>query len=666
VRLATVVAAYAAVTLVFFWPLPLYLTTKFPGPITDDTAVYVWNLWHFRHQILGNKLPYFTDVVLSLSPGSTDLSLHNYTTFANALAFPLIPVFGLTATFNIVCMLLVVLTATCTYLLAMRVVKRAPEAWLAGAAFAFSPVLTTRSTGHFSLVAAAPLPVFILCLLNAGRTRNLWWGWAAGAAMAWSVLCDPYYGIVCLLAGGAFLCVEWIRVLPGSVTRSSRLVPAIDLLAVSIAGFVAFIVFTGGVRFVLLGNQVGLQSLYTPVLVFVCLMLARAWLLWRPRATFSIRFQPWCVSRFTLTTGVMCALLLSPMLYALSYRLADGGSLHAPIYWRSSTDGIDLLALFTPNPNHPIFGAPWRRWLSSMSGDYLETVSTLPVVAIAIIVGTMWRLRFRPPVLWVALLLLFAALALGPFVHVGGINTYVPGPWALLRYVPVVSAARVPGRFAIPAMLAFAMLFGTALRHACNRLPEYRRPILAAVGTILLFELLPAPRTLYSAEVPAVYKIIAADSRDVRVLNLPFGFRDGESSVGNFNPAAQYYQTYHGKRLIGAYLSRISRNEIGRQRKSFITLRALIALSEGKSLPPEVLRVHKWRGPRFVRRANLGYVVISTHASSELREFAIEAFGLEKISESDGLELFRPSSTAQQTGNRLTLAELQPIDEPPH
>ena len=231
-QLAVVVGAYVAVTLCFFWPLPLYLTTKLPGPTTDDTAVYVWNLWHFRHQILRNKLPYFTDVVLSLAPG-TDLSLHNYTTFANVLAFPLIPIIGLTATFNIICLGLVVLTATCTYLLAMRVVKRPAEAWLAGVAFAFSPVLITRSTGHFSLIGAAPLPIFVLCLLNAGRTRNLWWGWGAGAAMAWSVMCDPYYGIVCLLTGGTFLCVEWLRVLPSPLARSSRLVLAIDLLAVS-------------------------------------------------------------------------------------------------------------------------------------------------------------------------------------------------------------------------------------------------------------------------------------------------------------------------------------------------------------------------------------------------------------------------------------------------
>jgi hypothetical protein len=259
-------------------------------------------------------------------------------------------------------------------------------------------------------------------------------------------------------------------------------------------------------------------------------------------------------------------------------------------------------------------------------------------------------------VLWVAFVFLFASLAVGPFVHVAGVNTYLPGPWAFLRYVPLISAARAPGRFAIPAMLAFALLFGYALRYLCDRHPGRRQLTFGMVAAVLLFELLPAPRTLYSAEVPDIYRIIASDPRDVRVLQLPFGFRDGESSLGNFNPAFQYYQTFHGKRLIGAYLSRISPNEIGRQRRRWLTLRALIALSEGKTLSPEVLRVYKSRGPRFIRRANLGYVIISPQASPQLREFAIEAFGLVKLADSDGLELFQPSGAVRQKG--LSLASL--------
>ena len=60
------------------------------------------------------------------------------------------------------------------------------------------------------------------------------------------------------------------------------------------------------------------------------------------------------------------------------------------------------------------------------------------------------------PRLWGGLALIFGALALGPFVHVAGINTHVPGPWAFLRYVPVIGLARTPSRFSIVLMLAVA------------------------------------------------------------------------------------------------------------------------------------------------------------------------------------------------------------------
>ena len=65
-------------------------------------------------------------------------------------------------------------------------------------------------------------------------------------------------------------------------------------------------------------------------------------------------------------------------------------------------------------------------------------------MAIAVIVVAIWRAGYRPRAGWVALTIGFALLALGPFVYIAGVNTHVPGPWALLRYVPVIGLARMP------------------------------------------------------------------------------------------------------------------------------------------------------------------------------------------------------------------------------
>ena len=164
---AAVLAAYVVVALVFSWPLPLHIGTHLTGVPGGDTGVYVWNQWVFRHEILEERhLPYFTDRIFALT-AQTNLSLHNYTTFQNLLALPLIGIFGVVSTFNVIYLLMTVMTAYATFLLARHVTGQVAESWLAGALFAWSPLLVARGTEHFSLVAAAPLAIFLLVLLKA-------------------------------------------------------------------------------------------------------------------------------------------------------------------------------------------------------------------------------------------------------------------------------------------------------------------------------------------------------------------------------------------------------------------------------------------------------------------------------------------------------------------
>ena len=254
------------------------------------------------------------------------------------------------------------------------------------------------------------------------------------------------------------------------------------------------------------------------------------------------------------------------------------------------------------------------------------------------------RRRFHPPVFWVVVALGFTSLALGPFVHVMGINTYIPTPWTLLRFVPIIGAARMPPRFAVVAFMGFAMLVAYALLSL--RSMERRRWAFCVIGiaAAMVFELTPAPRPLYSAAVPPIYDVVAADPRPVRLLELPFGIRDGLSSIGDFTAASQFHQTMHGKALVGGYLSRVSQ----RRRDFYLAdpfYSALLTLSERRALDPAQLPQAR-RGARlFLARANLGYVVVdNSRASAALREFAISVLGMTKIAESGVYELFVPAA----------------------
>ncbi|HEY8550433.1 MAG TPA: hypothetical protein VIL35_10790 [Vicinamibacterales bacterium] len=246
------------------------------------------------------------------------------------------------------------------------------------------------------------------------------------------------------------------------------------------------------------------------------------------------------------------AVLLAPVLYAFGERLLSGNGQLPPTLWRSSPPGVDLIAWLLPNPAHPL----WRdtmipliqRWAGR--GDaYPEFVAPQSCVALGVI-ALAWLGGWRPSRAWLAFTDSFGLLALGPFLHVAGVNTQILMPWSVLRYAPVLGMVRSPTRFSVLATLGVAMLF--ALAHLTRRHPQRRRLLLAAIVVAGACELVPLPRTLYSAGVPALYDTIASDPRhDIRVLEVPAGIRDGASSLGDVNPRTQYFRTAHGKPIVG-------------------------------------------------------------------------------------------------------------------
>ena len=194
-------------------------------------------------------------------------------------------------------------------------------------------------------------------------------------------------------------------------------------------------------------------------------------------------------------------------------------------------------------------------------------------------------------------------------------------------------------------MLAVAVLFAVALCWLGNLWPKHRPRLVAIVGVLLVFELLPAPRPLYSAAVPDVYSLIAsagpADETG-RLLELPTGIRDGTSSLGNFNPASTFFQTRHRRPIIGGYLSRVSRWRKSLNERTPV-LRAIFALSEERTLPNEWRAAARAGRDPFMRRSCVRFVVLDKHrASPELRAFAVEVLGLVAVHDDPSYELLVP------------------------
>ena len=642
----TAVVLYGLVAVVFTWPLIAHFSTHLPGSPDGDTGVYVWNQWVFQHEVLDHRtLPYFTEKIFGAT-GRANLSLHNYTAFANVLALPFVKILGVVATFNLVYLALTGFTAYATFLLARRVTGGdSLTAWLSGVLFAWSPVLVTRGMGHFSLVAAAPLPVFVLQLLRIHERADRRQAIFLGATVAWATACDVYLRCVLRDDGYGVPARQVIRGHSPAVgaSREGRVDTAQRRsVALSVAGLLFALVVGHGWEFTFLGRLVQIRTVYTPALVLTGLMLLRGLLHFRPILHPVSVEQIGATVRTFATAALVCAILMSPLLYAFGVRVLDGRGDQSRILWRSSPPGLDALALIAPNQNHPIAPQSLREWLATLTRDgYLENVVSIPIVALVVIFLAI-RTDWRPPRWLLALTIGFGLLALGPFVRFDGIDTHIPAPWAVLRYLPILGLARSPGRFFVVAMLGISVVFALSLCALAAQPHRNRRSIFAGAAVLLFAELWPVPRTIFSAEIPSIYQIVASDSRpDVRVLELPFGLRDGTMAVGNFTSRTQYYQTAHTKPILGGYLSRVSRRRI-RENESDPVLGALIRLSEGAQLTHGELQKMRSAWPGFAERTSIGYIVLDRRRTPDsLRLATLETLPLEELASDSELTLYR-------------------------
>ena len=629
---------YVCVSILFSWPIPLHPASELPGAPGGDTGVYVWNLWVFRHEIVAHgRFPFFTSEILSTaSATSVPLTLHNYTTVANLIAFPLLPFLGVVATFNVLMMASVALSAYMTFIFLRARVQDDAAAWVGGLLFGFSPYMIARQMAHFSLVQAAALPVFALVLYRFRlRQPSMKCAVVAGGLVAWAFLSDPYYAVYCVLMAVYLLGWE-LWSIEGRRARSPFLLrAALNGAIVCLAGLVAGIMLYGGGRPEFFGLRVSITRLYTPMLLLTVLIAVRVWLGLRPRITWnSSPLRKYAAA--TAVAGLSCAVFLSPVLSAIGTHIREEQWIAPRVWWRSSAPGVDLLAFLVPNPVGTLFGWVASGWLARMPDGLHENVASIPWTATFTVVLALLYRRLRLPRYWTMFTALMAVLALGPFVHVGGFNTHIPTPWALLRYVPVIGAARMPTRLTVLVMLGVSVLLALAVREFRRR--SSRPWVAPAVVTMLLvLELMPAPRPVFSAHVPAFLKTIAADPRPVRVLYLPFGLRDGLSSTGDFTAYAQFLQTFHEKPLVGGYISRLPSHRVERFRQ-YRFFRLLIDLSERRPVSAERIEGAIETAHKEAPGLNIGYVIVDTsRASDQLVHFARSALNLEHLA-TDGTQ----------------------------
>jgi hypothetical protein len=248
--------------------------------------------------------------------------------------------------------------------------------------------------------------------------------------------------------------------------------------------------------------------------------------------------------------GLLWAILAAPLIVPTIAQIS-GGTTDPPTAAQVRQHSADLLAFVTPSQLatlwHPALAATRGRvWQPDNDGGIFLGFLPLLLAAVAL-----WRdpRRAWP---WAGAATLFALLALGPTLQVGGVDRGLPLPYALFQYVPFLSVARVPDRLSLVVTLCLAILAGLALAALARRFdgwigPRGRVALAAVLIAVLLLEHLAIPFPLQAVSPPPFYRQLAASGEPGTVLELPYC---KQCSITN------YRQTVHEHPTVGGYISR--------------------------------------------------------------------------------------------------------------
>jgi hypothetical protein len=645
-------ALFAALSIVWTWPLVLHFNDHIPG-IGGDNYSFLWNLWWMREAWSSPDLEFFHSTYL-FSPFGVDLINHPHTALQGYISATALGGVSIVAAENLYVIASVFLNAVCAYALAFDIVRRRGVALVAGIAFGGSPYVAAHLLGHFDLLTAWVIPLFALCLRRALRTGSIVAAMGAGLCVAIAAYAAYYHVVYLALFAASYTLASWRIVHVGREPRANtqalftaRLV-LMALMALDLFLIVVILMFGGDV-IALGGVTISARSVHNPLLFLW--LLAIAWLLTKWRVGLRVERPPsdafWRGAQALMITLATFALVSLPLM-AQAFRLVLSGRYVSQTYfWRSAPRGIDALAPLAGNPFHPLYGRGVSAIYDVLGLDRIEAVGWIGVVPVVVLI--MHRGQWfdtEEARRWKVVLAVFAIWALGPFLTVAGFDMGLPLPQALARFVPLVENARMPGRAMVGVYLALGVLM--SLRMAAwaglkastttttDVVPAFRsalgRPaIRSALLALLALDYLHAPIPLTALDRPAVYEQLASIPDDGAVIELPFGIGDGLSTGrGSQDRRLLYHATIHGHPVVGGYIGRMP-PDVAMIYDAMPVVGNLLRLSNGEESVPE-------RAPMSVP---FRYLVLDTVAASqELIDYVHRSLDMDLIASGGGKQLY--------------------------
>jgi hypothetical protein len=632
-------ALFAALAIVWTWPLALHFRDHIPG-LPGDNFSFLWNLWWMRKALSASDLGFFRSPYL-FSPFGVDLVNHPHTALQGILSATLLSKLSIVEAENLYIVVSVFLNAACAYALTFDITRVRRLGVLAGVAFGGSPYVAAHLLGHFDLLTAWVIPLFALFFRRALLSGSVRAAVGAGLCVAISAY-SAYYHLVYIGLFAIVYTLAWWKFCHVRVERrpdpakgfSPRLI-IVGLIALDLF-LMAWIVLTGGATFTLGSVELSARGLQNPAIALWVLAILWGFSRWR----VTVRFEPppaegfWRGTQALMISAATFAICCLPLIVQAFRLFVSGRYVTQTYFWRSAPRGIDTLSPLLGNPFHPITGG-FSSHLYEMHGlNPIEAVGWLGVIpVVALLVGRGLWLDRDEARRWKAVLIVFALFALGPFLMFGGHSLGLPLPQALARFIPIVENARMPGRAMVCVYLSLGVLMALRLAglesRATSRLGS---PAMQwALVALLAIDYLNAPIPLTALDHPAVYQHLAAIDDNGGVIEVPFGIGDGLSEgIGDQNRRILYYATIHGHPLVGGYIGRMPPG-VAAGYEAMPIVGNLLRLSSGESATEEIA------APALPFR----YLVLDTRtASPELVQYVKSALDMDLIASGDGRELY--------------------------
>lgn len=600
------------------WPLVLNVGTHIPGAGAGDNVAFLWNFWWFRQALSDPALDFFFTPYL-FAPAGTPLVLHTHTALpalTGATVFGWLPV---AAAHNVVLLGGLAANGIAMYLLAWHHVRRSLPAVLAGTVFAGSAYIWIHMLGHFNLVHAWVLPLVAWTWIRLLDAPAISRGAAAGIAIAAAAYTDYYYLVFSAVFAAAWAVWSWWRFdVRWSTARWPRMERVLAIIMIAAGLLIVAILITGGFRVDFGGLRISASHVRNPVSALW--LLALAWVLLRLRvgvARTGASPLRTCAPGLAATL-VVAFILVLPLAIAAIQLLASGDYVSPPHTWRSGPRGIDLITLVLGNPLH---GHLARDAYGRYGIDLMEQAAwpgLIPLVLLALILVRRIRLEADGR-RWMWLAAFFFVWSCGAYLTIAGLDTGLPMPQALVRFIPILSNARMPGRAFVMVELAVAVLSAIVVSRA-----GWKRSVVAAlIAMAVLDSVVSIP--LYRLPKSGALEARLRDAGGQAVVELPVGIRDGFGEMGRFDHRALVFQTAHRQPIAGGFVARLS----GRTRQTYESNTALRSLLQMSDLPQDA-RLPPDTGANLLG-LGITHLIVNTDLMPPSTRVSLEASGFKLV-----------------------------------